>query len=128
MPRPFKFPHTVRGAVDLLYTTRQTRLRTQTTVETLKEHEEKLREFIAANCTVGEVVTGNDGRAEIVERYEYVVEDWAELYDFILRYQTWEILKKAVVDSALEKWFNERGLPVPGVTRRIVKQVSIQVR
>jgi len=128
MPRPFKFPRTTKGATDLLYATRQSRLRMQEHVEVSKEHETALREFLTAACSVGEVILGNDGKAEIVERYEYVVEDWSELYNFILRYQCFEILKKAVVDSALEVWFNERGLPVPGVSRRVVKQVSIQRR
>lgn len=128
MGRAFKFPKTLKGAVDLLYITRQSRLAMQTQVETSKANETKLREFISAQCSVGEVIAGNEGRAEIVERYEYEVYDWTELQNFILRYHTWEILKKAVVDSALEKWFNERGLPVPGVSREIVKRVSIQER
>jgi hypothetical protein len=110
---------------DLLYETRQERLKVQKVVEALESQEAKLKEYIIENLPKSKAngITGSIARVELDKKAIPSVKDWDAFYAYIAKHQAWELLQRRPAEAAVkERW--EAGETVPGVEKFIAIVVS----
>lgn len=130
MPKPpkpkFTIPKLLGAAVDLLYTTRQTRLAEQKGIAEYKVIETAIQEHLIAELPKSQA-TGTSGKlanARIVTQAAPAVEDWDLLYAYVRKHKRFDLLQRRLNEEAVkEMWDN--GEAVPGVGVFNVVKVSV---
>lgn len=120
MPKGLDEPQaaTVAQAADLLYTTRQMRLKIQKDVDALAAREAELKTYIIENLPKQDAIgiSGSIARVTLGTKTKSVVEDWEKVYDYVVENEAWELLQKRINDAAVkDRW--EAGEEIPGVGR-----------
>lgn len=122
----YKFPKSLGGCADRLYSIRQLRLGKQKEVEALEEEERALREHIINTLPKSEAsgVAGKVARVSVVTKKVPQVQDWDKLYAHVKKTGAFELLQRRVADGAVkERW--DQGKEVPGVITFNATTVSI---
>jgi hypothetical protein len=121
----FKIPKTMGAVADLLYTTRQDRLKLQKAVDLLDAQEKALREHIINTLPASDSgAAGLLARVSIVKKTIPQVEDWTKLWAYVKRTGDFDLLQKRLSPPAVEeRW--EAKKKVPGVVPFEVKTVSL---
>jgi len=122
----FEVPENLAVAVDLLYTTRQTRLEIQKQVEALQARETQLREHLINTLPKSDAtgIAGKVARATIVTKTEPTVEDWDEFYKWLSRNRAWDCIQRRISAPAIRaRW--EAHKKVAGVGTIQVVSVSL---
>src|SRR5579859_5850119 len=109
---------------DLLYKTRNERLRVQKKVDKLKGLENVLTDYFVNNLSKDSTgVAGRRARVQVSVSAKPIVKDWKRFYQHITRTGSFELLQRRVNERAVgERW--EAKKQVPGVERFNVKKVS----
>lgn len=126
MAKEFKLPKTLGACADLLFTTRQKRLELQKLVDACSEQEKSLKEHIINTLPKSEAtgIAGTLCRVTVVVKTVPSVKNWDDLYAYIKRTSSFELLQRRVVESAVvERWENNK--EIPGVERFNAAVVSI---
>lgn len=115
-----KWPKTVGGAADLLYTLQQQRLEKSKEIKELKEQEDALEDHILKNMLPAAGLQGAKGSVGQVsmEPYDWAdVSDWDKFFAYLGKTKNWELVQKRPSITALrELW--EGGEVVPGAERK----------
>lgn len=122
----FKFPKTLAGCADALFSARLERLGLQKSVDDIKKRETLLKEYLISNLPKSEAsgVAGKLARVTIVTKLVPQVEDWDSLYAYIKKNGAWELLQRRLGETAVkERW--EAGKTVPGVVAFQMTDVSV---
>ncbi len=126
-PKPkFTIPKLLGQCVDLLYTTRQTRLVEQKDIAEYKEVETALKDHLINEIPKSES-TGQSGKlanARIVKKIVPVVEDWDKFYKFVKRKNRFDLLQRRLNEEAVKEMW-DRGEKVPGVGTFNALEVSV---
>lgn len=123
---PTKIPKNPGAAADLLYTTREDRLRLAKIVTAMEDFEKLLRQDFIDNLSKKDStgVAGKKARVQIVTEDQPVVQDWDEFYKHIKKKGEFDLLNRAVNRSAVRaRWDN--GKAIPGVGSFTVSKVSV---
>lgn len=122
----FKMPETLAGCADLLYTTRQRRLKHDHASKAIKLQEKALREHLINNLPKSSATgaAGHIARAQIETEDSPVVEDWELVRKFIKRTGEFDLLNKAINRKAVKERWNA-GKDVPGVGHFTAVKVSL---
>lgn len=126
MTKPPKFPKSLAACADLLYKTREERLRLAKAVKELDEYETALEEHLIDKLPVSDAtgVAGKIARVQIIPKVVPTVKDWDALWKYIFKTKATEFLQRRIsVDAVTERW--EAGKEVPGVERFNAKKVSV---
>lgn len=125
-PKEFVIPESLALCADLLYTTREERLKIDKVVEELKSREAQLREHLINNLPKSDAsgVSGAVASATIKQKEEPVVEDWDSLYKYISRHKAWDLLQRRVSGPAVKARWEDKKV-VPGVGMIIVPSISL---
>lgn len=122
----FKIPKALAACADLLYTTRNERLKIEKQAEELKKQEVLLQEHIIATLPKSQAtgVAGKLARVTIVQKIKPTVKDWDKFYAYVKKNGTFEMLQRRLSDKAIEeRWENKK--TVPGVEPFTVTTVSV---
>jgi hypothetical protein len=122
----FKIPPKLGAVADLLYRTREARLRLSKECDALKERETALSEHLIRELPKSDAsgVSGRVARATAVTKVVPTTEDWDALYRYVKRTGAFELLQKRLTAKAVEeRW--EAGKEVPGVGRFRTVVVSL---
>lgn len=123
---PTKIPKNFGAAADLLYVTREDRLRLSKIVDTMEAFEKKLKKHFIDNLSKKESTgaAGKVARAQIVVSDEPAAQDWDETYKHIKKTGNFDLLNRALNKAAVKaRW--EAGKEVPGVGHFPTVKVSI---
>lgn len=112
---PMKFPKTMGACADMLFTTREARLKLQKEVDELARAEAALREYIINNMPKTDTgASGKLARVSILTKQVPQVKDWDKFYAYVKKTGQFELLQRRLSDAAIrERWDN--GAQVPGV-------------
>lgn len=119
-----KIPNTPAACADLLYTTREKRLKQQKEVDKLHDLETALSNFFIDKLPKGQTgVAGKLALVQVESKAIPQVEDWDAFYKHIKKTGEFELMQRRVSDKAVvERWDDKR--TVPGVVRFNAKKVS----
>ena len=122
--KTIKLPKSPAACADMLYKTREARLKLQKDVDKLQAVETALNEFFRTNLPKNQ--TGVSGRiANVQTRNETIpqVEDWDAFYKHIKKTGQFELMQRRVSTAAVEeRWAAKK--TVPGVGKFNVVKVS----
>lgn len=127
-----KIPKSLATCADMLYETREARLKLKSEVDTLSELETALREHIINNLPKSQAtgIAGKVARATIEQKSVVQVADWDAFYDYIVKNRkkgSFALMQRRVSESAVrEIW--DAGKAVPGCKAFTVKTVSVVKR
>ena len=117
--KKFVIPKKLAQVADLLYTTRQRRLEVQKEVDALAKQEGLLREHLIDNLPKSEAsgVSGSVANAKIEKKTVWQVGDWGKFQKYIQKTGEFELLGRAVSQTALQERFEaaKNKMKVPGV-------------
>lgn len=122
----FKIPKKIGAIADMLYSTRQERLEVNRVVEEFKERETQLKDYIIENLPKSDA-TGASGKlanVRVVNDSQYRVEDWDLFYAHIKKTGHFDLLNRAINQTAIGERF-ENGKPVPGIGTYVITKVSV---
>lgn len=123
---PSKIPKNFGAAADLLYQTRERRLKLAKIVDSMEEFEKSLKKHFIENLSKKESTgaAGKIARAQIVTEDQPVVQDWEAAYKHIKKTGSFDLLNRAINRTAVKaRWDN--GKEVPGVGHFQVTKVSV---
>ena len=125
LKKKFKIPASFGKVADLLYTTRQERLRLAKVVEMLEQQEKELKNHVINNLSKGDSgAAGRIARVQVIVEPQPTVEDWDEFYKHIKKKGEFDLLNRAPNRKAIaERWNN--GKEVPGVGKFDAVKVSV---
>jgi hypothetical protein len=111
-----KFPKTLGACVDVLYKTREQRLKAQKEVDDTKAKEEALKQYILANLVKQDSnkFGGKLATATISRRTCAHVTDWDTFFPWVAETNSWDMVQKRVNDTAYRARLDEN-VEVPGV-------------
>lgn len=121
-----KIPKTIGACADLLYKTREARLKLQRDCEALEEQEKALKEHLIRTLPKSKAkgVSGEVARVTIVSDEVYQVEDWDAVYAYVRKTGAFELLQKRLSREAVIERV-EDGENVPGVKKMLIPKVSL---
>lgn len=122
----FSPPNTLAACADLLYATRERRLKLSKQVDELEAQEGKLKNHLIMELPKVSAtgVSGKVARVSLESKEVVKAEHWDEVYAYILKNNAFELLQRRLNEVAIkEHW--EAGKPVPGVTKFPVTVVSL---
>ncbi len=110
-----KLPKTMGACADLLFTTREARLKLQKEVDELAKTEAAVREHIINNLPKTDTgASGKLARVSVVTKQVPQVKDWDKFYAFVKKTGQFDLVQRRLADTAIrERWDN--GKEVPGV-------------
>jgi len=123
---PKKIPKKFGEAADVLYLTREARLKLSKVVDALDKHERDIKNYFIENLSkkASTGAAGHVARVQIVTADEPAVENWEDTYKYINKTGSFDLLNRALNRSAVkERW--ENGKEVPGVGHFTVTKVSV---
>lgn len=112
--------------VDEFYTTREERYGLDRKSKKLKSVETGLKEQILEQLTASKHTTGVSGKvasATLVDKEEFIVEDWDLLEKWILKTKDFGVLQRRLSSDHVKELANE-GVKIPGVSRAKFKDLS----
>jgi len=114
--KPKAIPKQLGAVADLLYTSRQTRLEEQKTIDTMKSFETSLKDHLINELPKGEAkgISGKVARVSIITKQVPTVEDWDALYGYIKKKGAWDLLNRALNTAACTERL-ENGETIPGI-------------
>lgn len=121
-----KMPKREAAMADLLYTTRENRLRLKKIIDEIENFEKELKNHFIENLSKSDStgVAGKLARVQIVTDTQPVVADWDEFYKHIKKKGEFELLNRAPNRTAIrERW--EAGKTIPGIDSFQVVKVSV---
>lgn len=119
-----KLPKSLGACADLLYKTREERLKLQREVDRLEKKESALENhFIEELSKDSTGVAGRVARVQINSKPVPVVEDWSKFYTYIKKNNAFELLQRRLSAKAVEERWEDKK-QVPGVGRFNAKKVS----
>lgn len=148
LPKPFSIPKALAACADLLYSTREERLKLNREAAGLETIEGQLKAHLIEQLPVGEAngTTGQIAHVEIDTKLVAIVEDWDAVYLFILygddglkkrlaahkkkpdpAVTRFYILNKAINQTTVKELWDTKQV-VPGVGRLNAKTVSVTKR
>lgn len=148
LPKPFAIPKALAACADLLYTTREERLKLNREATGLEAIEGKLKAHLIEQLPIGAAngTTGQIARVEIDTKTVAIAEDWDAVYLWILygddnhkkrlaahkkkpdpAVARFYILNKAVNQTTVTELWKAKQV-VPGVGRLNAKTVSVTKR
>ena len=122
----FKIPKTLGGCADLLYITKQERLKAQKIVDALKANESALKAHIIDTLPKSNAsgIAGKIARVTVVTKQIAQIKDWPKFYAYVKRYDAFDLLQKRLAQPAVKlRW--EDGKKVAGVESFINVEVSM---
>lgn len=122
----FKVPKTLGACADLLYTTRERRLKLQKEAAELEAQEKTIKDHIINTLPKSEAsgVAGKLARVTVTTKEVPSVKDWDKLYKYIKKTGEFDLFQRRLVNDAVqERW--EAGKEIPGVERFTAVSVSI---
>ncbi len=128
--KAFKILKKLGAVADLLYTTRQERLTLNKDVEEMKSQETQLKNYIIDNLPKSDQTGASGSIANVkVDRDEvFQAENWDEVYAWIKKNNAFEILNRALNQTALRDRY-ENGGPkfkgIPGIIKQGIVKVSV---
>jgi hypothetical protein len=126
MLKAFKMPKSLAECADLLYTTKEKRLKVQKEADALGDLEKALKEHLINNLPMSKAtgVAGKIARVTILPKQRPQVQDWDKFYAYIKKNNAFELLQRRTADKAIEeRWENKK--QIPGVEAFAYKSVSI---
>lgn len=119
-----KIPKSIGACADLLYTTRQSRLRLEKEAAEAKAFEQAIKDYIVDTLPVSDTgAQGKVARVQVVPKEIPTAADWAKIYAYIKKNSAWELMQRRLSDAAVrERW--EAGVKIPGVDKFNAKEVS----
>lgn len=121
-----KVPKNPGAMADMLYVTRENRLRLSKIVAQMEEQEKELKNHFIENLSKKDStgVAGKKARVQIVTEEQPVVADWDAAYKHIKKTGQFDLLNRALNRSAVKaRW--DAGKEVPGVEHFTVSKVSV---
>lgn len=112
----FKLPKTLAACVDRLYEIRQLRLAEDKKIDVLREEERALEDHLIDQLPKSEAsgIAGRVARATIMVKSVPDVQDWDQLYKYVSRTKSFDLLQRRVsVEAVKARW--EAGKEVPGI-------------
>jgi hypothetical protein len=119
-------PKSIGLCADEYSRVRELRLAMQKEMESVKERETEIREYIIANLSKSDD-TGAAGlkyRAQIVMKDVPKIADWQALTGYVMEHDRFDLLQKRLGEKAVSDMW-EAGEAVPGVEKIHVPDVSI---
>lgn len=126
----FKIPKKMGEVADLLYTTRADRLDVNKKVDELKSYETKLKNYIIDNLPKSSA-TGASGKVanvRVVPDSVFQAEDWEKVYAWIKKTGNFQILNRALNQTAIGEIYEEGGKKfngIPGIVSQGITKVSV---
>lgn len=123
--KEFKLPKSPAACADLLYTTREARLKMQKDVDKLQETETALKEYFIQSLPKNDAtgIAGKIASVNISTSPVPQVEDWDKFYAFVKKTGAFQFLQRRVSETAVKDfWDNKK--QVPGVGRFNAVKVS----
>lgn len=124
--QPPEFPDDLGACIDLAYNLRKERLAAEKTVAEMKAAEENIRNHLFA--TFGEEglegAKGSIATASVSEELKPQVDDWDQVYAYIVEKEAWDLLEKRMSRVAFRDRF-EAGEYVPGTQAFNHKKLSL---
>ena len=117
-------PKNLGMCADFYHEVQQLRLAMEKEVATIQARESEIREHIIENLAVGDKAKGSFYKALVTSDEKPTPDDWAAIYDYVYRYDRYDLLAKKLNAKAVEKIWDE-GEKVPGVKVFHAKKVSI---
>lgn len=127
MKKEFKLPKTPAACADLLYKTREQRLKLQKEAEELESLEKAIKEFLIDTLPKSDAagITGKLVRVTIVPKSMPQVKDWDEFWKFVKSKKGgMHFMQKRISTQAIEELLDS-GIEVPGVEVFNYKSVSL---
>ena len=124
--KELKVPKSFGAMADALYTTRERRLNLQKEVDALAAFESKLKSKLIDEMPKKDSsgAAGKLARAQIVQSEEPQAQEWEDIYKYIKKTGSFDLLNRALNKSAVKaRWDN--GKEVPGVGKFTVTKVSV---
>lgn len=127
MKKEFKLPKTPAACADLLYKTREQRLKLQKEAEELENLEKAIKDFLINTLPKSDAsgITGKLVRVTIVSKSTPQVKDWEEFWKFVKSKKGgMHFMQKRISAQAVEELL-DNGVEVPGVEIFDYKTVSL---
>lgn len=123
---PLVMPKTLGACADLLFTTREVRLKMEKEVAKVAARESEIREHLIRELPKADAsgVSGKIARATRSEKIVAQVKDWPLFYAYIKKSGNFAMLQRRIGDAAIqEQWENKK--KVPGVEPFTVVSISL---
>lgn len=124
--KAIKVPKNPAAMADLIYATRENRLKLSKIVDEMEETEKAIKQYFIDNLSKNDQtgVAGKRARVQITEDKVPQVEDWDLTYKHIKKTGQFDLLNRAVNRSAVKaRW--GAGKTIPGIKEFTVKKVSV---
>lgn len=119
-------PKSMGACADAWHEVNKLRLAMDKEVKVVKDRETEIKQHIIDTLSVKDD-TGAAGkfyRAQIKTEEQPIVEDWEDLYDFVVDEDRFDLLGKSLGTKAAKE-MHAAGEKIPGVGKMIVKKLSI---
>jgi hypothetical protein len=123
---PKAIPKNFGVAADLLYITREQRLKLAKVVDALENYERRMKTYFIDNLSkkASTGAAGHVARVQIVTADEPAAQDWEDVYKYIKKTGSFDLLNRAINRAAVrERWDN--GKEIPGIGHFTVTKVSV---
>lgn len=124
--KPRAIPKSLGGCADRLFKLRDEKALLASQVKVLSEEEGRIKEHLINTLpkSKAEGITGKAARARILQKDVPSVDNWEQLYKYVKRTGSFELLARKVNAVAVkERWEDKK--KVPGVKSYKVTSVSI---
>jgi hypothetical protein len=129
MPKPkpvFVPPPSLATCADLIYQTREERLREQGDVREKEEYEKALKAHLVAEMPADQTVVGGKFAVARIENEDvWTVTDWGALYKYIKRKGAFDLLNRALNKAAVDARMEDEKKGIPGIGTFRVTKVSV---
>ena len=126
-----KIPKTLAECGDLAYQIRAERYALQKKVKELDAQESALEDHLINNLPRSEAtgVRGKVAQAKIEDKDIVIVQDWLEVYEYIVKHQkkdpgVWSLVQRRIGDATVKEMWAQ-GKKMPGCVKATVKVVSL---
>lgn len=118
-PKPAKetpLPATLPACADLLYTTREKRLKMQKEAEAMEKLESRLKEHLINKCQKGasKGISGKIGRVTIERKDVPTLKDWGKFIKHIIKTGDTELLQHQISKKAVQERLDAKKV-IPGI-------------
>ena len=118
-------PKTLGEVADHLKEVTLLRLEMKKEVDLVAAREQELKNYLVENLSDKETgVSGRKYHAQVKKSTKPVVDDWEDVYDYVVEEDAFHILGKSLNAKAVnELW--EAGVKIPGVSKMKAKTLSL---
>ena len=122
----FKIPKTAGACADRLYELKRLKSEAQKVVDAIDEEFAAIKEHIINTLPKSEAsgVAGKTARVSVVVKDVCQVENWDEVWKYIIKNKAYDLMQRRVADAAVKaRW--EDGKQVPGVVKFNAVTISL---